>query len=687
MKYFRMSGRTQSRAGVRMGLLGGVLLTLVWLGVSALTPSAAATPGAVSGVHSAPGAPELPLGWLPAQTPVPTFIPAQPNDPAGVGAAPADATDALPDFCVPDAFEPDDSYQQATPLTLNGIAQLHGFHIASDLDWYIVNGLIAGAWYNAATSNLVNEADTYMILYDESRNILKTNDDVNPALCLPTQLQYCASAINWKATSSGPYYLSVRTLAFPVESPQIHCPGYDMTGRILRTYLPFMMQQPTPTLTPTPTSTPSPTATSTPLETPTHTATPTRTSTATRTSTPTRTPTRTATVTSTPTSTRTVTPTRTSTPTRTPTPTRTNTATRTPTRTPTVTSTPSRTPTITNTPSRSATPTITSTPSQTFTPTATSTRRPDATVVPGFSYPNDVAVNAATHRVYVSDRDTDRLTMFNGVSLAVLDSVTVGRQPWGVAVNSTTNKVYVANFSGGSIHVLDASTLAVLHVIPVGPQPTFVRVNENTNRVFVVTYGNNSVVVLDGATDTITDVKSSGGFGAWGLAVNPLLNRLYISNRDSGSVTTLDGTIDFQVVNSQTIAPCGSVGSSPYGLSFNPDNAKLYIACSPAHSVDHAAVYRAASGGLSRLAFLAIGDGGEDGGGGVAVNTATGNVFFTNSAADTVSVISGSTDRVIATLPVGGNPFGDGVDPGTGRVFTANRNSGDVSVFKDPSSP
>ena len=99
------------------------------------------------------------------------------------------------------------------------------------------------------------------------------------------------------------------------------------------------------------------------------------------------------------------------------------------------------------------------------------------------------------------------------------------------------------------------------------------------------------------------------------------------------------------------------------------------------------AIYRAASGGLSRLAFLAIGDGGEDGGGGVAVNATTGNVFFTNSWADTVSVISGSTDRVIATLPVGGNPFGAGVDPGTGRVFTANRNSGDVSVFKDPSSP
>ena len=106
-------------------------------------------------------------------------------------------------------------------------------------------------------------------------------------------------------------------------------------------------------------------------------------------------------------------------------------------------------------------------------------------------------------------------------------------------------------------------------------------INEVTNQVFVVTYGNNSVVVLDGATDTILDIKSSGGFGAWGLAVNPTLNRLYVSNRDTGSVTTLDGANGFQVINSQTIAPCGSMGSSPYGLGFNPNNAKLYIACAP----------------------------------------------------------------------------------------------------------
>ena len=69
------------------------------------------------------------------------------------------------------------------------------------------------------------------------------------------------------------------------------------------------------------------------------------------------------------------------------------------------------------------------------------------------------------------------------------------------------------------------------------------------------------------------------------------------------------------------------------------------------------------------------------------MNATTNNVFLTNSLANTVSVISGSADQVIDTIPVGTNPFGAAADPGTGRVFVANRNSGDVSVFKDPSAP
>jgi YVTN family beta-propeller protein len=331
----------------------------------------------------------------------------------------------------------------------------------------------------------------------------------------------------------------------------------------------------------------------------------------------------------------------------------------------------------TSTPTNTPIPGPASTPTSTPRPTATPTVPSGASVL----YPNGLAVNPTTHLVYVTSRDNDRLFVMDGASLQVVDNVGVGRLPFGVAVNAATNRVYVANWGTEDVMVLDAVTRAFLRSIKVGPSPTFVEINPQTNRIYTVKYGSNSLVVINGYTDEIENSVGTGGLGAWDLAVNPNLNRVYISHRDSGTVTTLDGNNGYQVLGLQTITPCGGAGSAPRSLDFNPGNNKLYIACSPQESVNSAAIYAAGSNGLTRLAFFAIGDGGDAGGGGVAVDTATGNVFFTNSRANTVSVVSGATDGVIDTAPAGANPYGAVVDPTTQRAYIGNRDSHDLTVI------
>jgi len=171
------------------------------------------------------------------------------------------------------------------------------------------------------------------------------------------------------------------------------------------------------------------------------------------------------------------------------------------------------------------------------------------------------------------------------------------------------------------------------------------------------------------------------------LAVNTNLNRVYVSVRDTDKIVTLDGNDHFRVMDSQTIHPCGGTGAAPYGMDFNPANNKLYVACAPFHNVNKTAVFQASGSGLTRIAYLDVGNGGGDGGGGVAVDTTTGNVFFTNSLDNTVSVISGISDSVIATIPVGLNPFGVAVDPITKRVFVGNRDSNNLYAILDTYGP
>ena len=48
----------------------------------------------------------------------------------------------------------------------------------------------------------------------------------------------------------------------------------------------------------------------------------------------------------------------------------------------------------------------------------------------------------------------------------------------------------------------------------------------------------------------------------------------------------------------------------------------------------------------------------------------TDTVYVANISGGTVSVISGWTGRVIATVTVGGNPVGVAVNPVTGTVYT-----------------
>ena len=65
---------------------------------------------------------------------------------------------------------------------------------------------------------------------------------------------------------------------------------------------------------------------------------------------------------------------------------------------------------------------------------------------------------------------------------------------------------------------------------------------------------------------------------------------------------------------------------------------------------------------------------------GVAVSPDGGNLYVTNSTANTLSVINTSTNTLTATVPVGRGPVGVAVSP-NGTVYTTNVLDGTVSVF------
>ena len=88
--------------------------------------------------------------------------------------------------------------------------------------------------------------------------------------------------------------------------------------------------------------------------------------------------------------------------------------------------------------------------------------------------------------------------------------------PWGVAVDATTGTVYVTNEDSNTVSVIKEATDQVAATIPVGDGPQGVAVDAATDTVFVTNFSGDSVSVISGATNTVTATIALGQ-----LAIEP----------------------------------------------------------------------------------------------------------------------------------------------------------------------
>jgi C1A family cysteine protease/predicted secreted protein len=122
-----------------------------------------------------------------------------------------------------DAYEPDDTFNEASTITVNGAAQHHTFHEDDDVDWAKFS-VTAGDVYTITTSNLGANNDTVLQLYDtDGTTELASNDN-----CPGSGLASCIN--NWTAPDSDTYFIKV------------HRYLNSLGGGSVKVYLPIVMQ-------------------------------------------------------------------------------------------------------------------------------------------------------------------------------------------------------------------------------------------------------------------------------------------------------------------------------------------------------------------------------------------------------------------------------------------------------------
>ena len=102
----------------------------------------------------------------------------------------------------------------------------------------------------------------------------------------------------------------------------------------------------------------------------------------------------------------------------------------------------------------------------------------------------------------------------------------VGTAPTRVAVTRDGSRAYVTNRDSDSISVIDTAADAVIETIPVGDSPTYLAVTPDGTRLYVMTAGG-VVEVVDTALGTVAATIAVGSSGD--IAITPDGARAYVA--------------------------------------------------------------------------------------------------------------------------------------------------------------
>ncbi len=282
----------------------------------------------------------------------------------------------------------------------------------------------------------------------------------------------------------------------------------------------------------------------------------------------------------------------------------------------------------------------------------------------------------------------------NGVSVIdarsrrLVAQVPTGRwAPSAVAVNPATHLVYVTAATFGAIEdhsavvVIDGRTNRIVRTISVGPGPKAIAVNPRTNRIYVTgqsgTDSGQALAVIDGVSNTLLATIPIGPFARYydnplGLAVNAQTNAVFATNPLEGTLYIVDGARN-------AIASATAIGNEPTAVAVDETTNRVFVteARSGAHAV---AVVDAATGAIEKAISL------DADAQGIAADGTRGVVYVATGDGMLV-VVDPRSRKIVENLRTGANPHGVAVNAPDGSVVVANSYDGSVSLFARSAKP
>jgi YVTN family beta-propeller protein len=296
-----------------------------------------------------------------------------------------------------------------------------------------------------------------------------------------------------------------------------------------------------------------------------------------------------------------------------------------------------------------------------------------------------LAAQAAGFRILVTNERGGTLSVIDGVSRKVVNTVPLGKRPRGMKLSPDGKLLYVA-LSGSpiagpgvdektlppadkgadGIGIVDMTTLKLVNILRGVSDPEQLAVSGDGKRLYIASEDTGRAIILDAVTGKTIASLAVGGEPE-GVTLSPDGKFVYMTSEEDHQIAVID-TATNKVVSTF------EVGLRPRFTEFSDDGAMAFISgendgtITVANARTHKVLRKIKlPGEMTRPVGMAISHDGKK------LYTVTGRGKNLLS----VDIASG---KVLATVEVGPRPWGVALSPDGTTLFTANGSSNDVSI-------
>jgi YVTN family beta-propeller protein len=142
----------------------------------------------------------------------------------------------------------------------------------------------------------------------------------------------------------------------------------------------------------------------------------------------------------------------------------------------------------------------------------------------------------------------------------------------GIAIANDVGRGFVSNGQSDSVTIFDLKTLKSLSEVPAGKKPDGIIFDPATSRVFAFNGGSNSATAIDAASGKVAGTINLGGGPEFAAADGN--GFVYDNLEDESQVVKIDSR-NLKVVDRWPTAPC----SSPSSMAIDREHRRLFVGC------------------------------------------------------------------------------------------------------------